>query len=178
MKATYLINLFLILLLILSTCSNEPINPLGGDIKNITDNTENQKTDTDGTVANQPAGNGAVEGTIQKMNCFFEYLPVVGVLAKIKGTELSDTTSSNGFYRIEQIPEGTNILIASNNYSFFPMPGNIERKIIIKNEETTSCNINLPYVEGIFPPTSGSMLIRISPITNPPLQGCNIILTN
>ena len=141
------------ILLVLSACNNNPLNPISDDvIDSITDNTENQKTDTDGTVANQPAGNGAVEGTIQKMNCFFEYLPVAGVLVKIKGTELSGTTSSNGFYRIEQIPEGTNILIASNNYTFFPMPGNIERKIIIKNEEITSCNINLPYVEGIFPP--------------------------
>ena len=96
--------------------------------------------------------NGTVEGTIRIMNCFFEYQPVVGVLVKIEGTALTNTTSSNGFYRIEQVPEGNNILIASNNYTFIPMPANITRNIVVKNEETTYCNIDLPYVEGIFPP--------------------------
>ncbi len=102
--------LIMAILLLLSTCSNEPLSPLSEAMKNAIDNNENQETD--GTDNNGQediildSTTGILYGTVSEADGYGYLKNLSMVTVAVPGTGLYDITDNNGDYRIEDVPLG------------------------------------------------------------------------
>ncbi len=116
MKATQFINLFLILLLILSTCSKEPFNPLGEDIKNAIEDKDTDKDKDNNDPENQINEHIIAKYTrhqwspftkfitYEKLNC--RYTEIIGCNGIIIGTNIITEGKFNNSVYISSFLEG------------------------------------------------------------------------